>query len=138
MWRPAGLLRHPKRRHPDRPVPACALKYRLVTATFRSPLTNRATGMWLTAANRRTTSRTVPPPQERDREPPLGQVLHPMPANLQIRHAPVEVNPIQTLPIEGHMPIKDVVRRPAAHGQSGPEVSREGLETLHAPAIGVR
>jgi hypothetical protein len=53
-----------------------------------------------------------------DREPPLRQVLHHLPANLQVRHVPVQVNPIQTLDIQGHMPIKDVVRRhrPRHHG----------------------
>lgn len=46
---------------PERPVPACALRYRIITAILRSPLTNRTTGMWFSAASLRTSSRNRSP-----------------------------------------------------------------------------
>jgi AAA domain len=41
----------------------------------------------------------------------LGQETHHLAAHLQVRHIDVEIDPIQTLQIQRHMPIEDVVYR---------------------------
>ena len=39
----------------------------------------------------------------------LGQKAHHLTAHLQIRHVAVEIDPIQTLQIEHHMPVEHIV-----------------------------
>jgi hypothetical protein len=47
----------------------------------------------------------------RNREPLTRQELHDLPTDLQVRHIPIEVNPIQALQIQRHMTIKNIPRR---------------------------
>ena len=41
----------------------------------------------------------------------LGQKAHHLTAHLQIRHVAIQIDPIQTLQIEHHMPVKHIVHR---------------------------
>ena len=41
----------------------------------------------------------------------LGQKAHHLTADLQIRHVAVQIDPIQTLQIEQHMPVEHIVHR---------------------------
>ena len=50
--------------------------------------------------------------RRRDREPAQRQELHDLTTDLQIRHIPVEIDPVQTLQVQAHMPIQNV-RRPS-------------------------
>ena len=55
--------------------------------------------------------------RRRDREPARGQELHDLPTDLQIRHIPVQIDPVQTLQVQPHMPIQNVCcpHRTAGH-----------------------
>jgi hypothetical protein len=46
-----------------------------------------------------------------DREPARGQELHHLTTDLQIRHIAVEINPIQTLDVQAHMPVQNICCR---------------------------
>ena len=41
----------------------------------------------------------------------MPQKRHHLPAHLQVRHVAVQIDPIQTLHIEPHMPVKHIVDR---------------------------
>ena len=54
-----------------------------------------------------------------------GQEADDLPADLQVRHIGVQVDPIQTLQVQPHMPVQDVI-----HGHRlghGPQRDRSSL-----------
>jgi hypothetical protein len=61
------------------------------------------------------------------------QERHHLPTHLQVRHIAVQVDPIQALDVQGHLPIKHTVHRqraghrhrlPALQGPDQPEARR--------------
>jgi transposase-like protein len=65
----------------------------------------------------KTLADTVDHRRRRDRETPGGQELDHLPTHLQVRHIPVEINPIQALDVQTHMPIENIRcrHRPLRH-----------------------
>jgi len=78
--------------------------------------------MWLDVAKARTASEAVPDLADqrwrRNRETLLGQELHDLTTDLQVRDVPVEIDPVQALHIERDVPGEDVVdgQQPSTHG----------------------
>ncbi len=103
---------------PARPVAACRARYGRITSILRSSLPKRTTGISLASASERHRAAKrgadlLQDCRRRDRITQMrGQKARP-PARpvLQIRHITIQIDPIQTLNIQHHMPIEHIVHR---------------------------
>ena len=126
---------------PDRPVASCAARWRRITSILRSALLN-ATPALGCARPRRTHSphagtrcRSSPrsPATESDTPDAAGHERHHLTAHLQGRHIAVEIDPIQTLEIQRHVSIKQIVHR---HRLSHDHSLRRTRATQASPRLG--
>ena len=107
----------PPRSPPPRPGHSRASRSRCgrTTSNLRSPLAKRTHGTSLASAKPVTARRNCCPVFSsnagENREPAAGQEVHHLPTDLQIRHVPVEVDPIQALQIQRDMTPDNVVHR---------------------------
>jgi hypothetical protein len=100
---------------PQRPVRACQARYRRITSTLRSSLPNRTTGMWLSAAKRSTAARNAVPIFSMIAGDGIGlprcAVINDTTCPPTCRFGTVQIDPIQTLHIQAHMPVNHIVHR---------------------------